>query len=71
MTLPVALYDAKGFTVSPDNRSVYYRRDSAESDIWLRAVEWLRSKSKVAREALSGRPCQPSRSSKIRFRRHD
>ena len=28
-----------GFTVSPDDRSIYFSMDSSESDIWLRAVE--------------------------------
>lgn len=28
-----------GFTVSPDDRSIYFSMDSTESDIWLRAVE--------------------------------
>jgi serine/threonine protein kinase len=28
-----------GFTISPDDRSIYFSMDSTESDIWLRVVE--------------------------------
>lgn len=28
-----------GFTISPDDRSIYFSMDATESDIWLRAVE--------------------------------
>jgi eukaryotic-like serine/threonine-protein kinase len=35
----VAPNTMSGFTVSPDDRSIYFSMDSTESDIWLRAVE--------------------------------
>ena len=35
----VAPNTISGFTVSPDNRSIYLSMDSTESDIWLRTVE--------------------------------
>jgi eukaryotic-like serine/threonine-protein kinase len=35
----VAPNGISGFTVSPDDRSIYFSMDSTESDIWLRAVE--------------------------------
>ena len=41
---PVKVYSVapsgmSGFTVSPDNRSIYFSMDSTESDIWLRTAE--------------------------------
>ena len=35
----VAPNTLSGFTVSPDDRSIYFSMDSTESDIWLRTVE--------------------------------
>lgn len=35
----VAPNTISGFTVSPDDRSIYFSIDSTESDIWLRAME--------------------------------
>ena len=35
----VAPNTLSGFTVSRDDRSIYFSMDSSESDIWLRAVE--------------------------------
>ena len=35
----VAPNTLSGFTISPDDRSIYFSMDSTESDIWLRAVE--------------------------------
>src|SRR4030095_7033936 len=29
-----------GFTLSPDERTIYFSMDSTESDIWLRAMEY-------------------------------
>jgi TolB protein len=31
--------DQSGYTISPDNRTIYFSIDSTESDIWLRSVE--------------------------------
>jgi len=31
--------DIDGFTLSPDNRSIYFSLNSSEADIWLRSVE--------------------------------
>jgi Tol biopolymer transport system component len=35
----VAPNTISGYTVSPDDRAIYFSMDSTESDIWLRAVE--------------------------------
>jgi hypothetical protein len=35
----VAPNTMSGFTLSPDDRSIYFSMDSTESDIWLRAAD--------------------------------
>lgn len=37
--LSVAPGDIDGFTLSPDNRAIYFSLNSSEADVWLRSVE--------------------------------